>query len=416
MRMLRFAFDMIAMQFKKFLLSVLLMVISLLLIMFTVMIYKGEPYSYLSCDNMLSKGVEGTAMLCLDDDSFMLNDSGMDFLREVYERKEVYCIGSMVDYGCSYESLGELYEIQKGHVQDFEIELQDGLIEMKTLNSYTMPLCELRLKEGTPVSCLDFKDSEKVEYLYLGPAYEDIAVGTVFSEKDGSKLVVAGKIEENQRWIRSDLEHTYVSEILDYTVDCNYAIFLVSNQKIFSEGLWVCAEDGYTIEEAIDAAKEVGKKYGIKFTYETLKDKVKKTSKDTDLLLSYLSKLLGIVMVASLLMMITTQIVTMLENTKNYGVMYAVGFSGKEVNRMLLWKHIITSLSSLILAIPFAVFIAQRRFSNDEMGYMIKTLLAHYVFPVAMIIGIVMVLMMHIVTCAILKKFTPVKLIQNKVV
>ena len=209
---------------------------------------------------------------------------------------------------------------------------------------------------------------------------------------------------------------TYTSEILDYTIDCNYEIFLVTNQDVFSSGLWICAEDGYTIEQAIDAAKEVGKKYDIKFSYDTLMDKVNRVSQDTALLLSYLTKLLGIVMVASLLMIITTQIVTMLESSKNYGVMYAVGFSRREVNRMLLWKHIITAITSLVITIPLCMFVAQYRFANDDMNYMIKTVLSTYVFPAAIIVAIVIVIIMHIVTCAILKRLTPVKLIHGKVV
>lgn len=414
--MLRFAFDMIVSNLKKYILSVLLMSISLLLIMFSLLIYKGEQYSYISCNDALNKGIDGTAVLRLDESSFIYNQEVKTFLKEAFERKEIYCIGSMVDYGCAYESLNELYEIQRGHVQDYEIALQDDLIEIKMINSYAMPLCNLKLKEGIPIEELEFKDSEKIEYLYLGAAYEDIAVGTAFTEKDGKKFVVAGVIEENQRWILSSLVDTYTSEILDYTIDCNYEIFLVTNQDVFSSGLWICAEDGYTIEQAIDAAKEVGKKYDIKFSYDTLMDKVNRVSQDTALLLSYLTKLLGIVMVASLLMIITTQIVTMLESSKNYGVMYAVGFSRREVNRMLLWKHIITAITSLVITIPLCMFVAQYRFANDDMNYMIKTVLSTYVFPAAIIVAIVIVIIMHIVTCAILKRLTPVKLIHGKVV
>lgn len=414
--MLRFAFDMIVSNLKKYILSVLLMSISLLLIMFSLLIYKGEQYSYISCNDALNKGIDGTAVLRLDENSFIYNQEVKTFLKEASERKEIYCIGSMVDYGCTYESLNELYEIQRGHVQDYEIALQDDLIEIKMINSYLMPLCNLKLKEGIPFDKLEFKDAEQIGYLYLGAAYKDIDVGTVFTEKDGRKIVVAGVIQENERWILNSLVDTYTSEILDYTIDCNYEIFLVTNQEVFSSGLWISAEDGYIIEQAIDAAKEVGKKYGIEFSYDTLMDKVNRVSQDTDLLLSYLTKLLGIVMISSLLMIITTQIVTMLESSKNYGVMYAVGFSRREVNRMLLWKHIITAITSLVITIPLCMFVAQYRFANDDMNYMIKTVLSTYVFPVAIIVAVAIVIIMHIVTCAILKRLTPVKLIHSKVV
>ena len=85
--MLRFAFDMIAGQLKKFLLSVLLIVISLLLIMFSALIYKGEQYSYISCNDALSKGIDGTAVLRLDENSFIYNEEVKEFLKEAYERK-----------------------------------------------------------------------------------------------------------------------------------------------------------------------------------------------------------------------------------------------------------------------------------------------------------------------------------------
>ena len=129
--MLRFAFDMIVSNLKKYILSVLLMSISLLLIMFSLLIYKGEQYSYISCNDALNKGIDGTAVLRLDENSFIYNQEVKTFLKEASERKEIYCIGSMVDYGCTYESLNELYEIQRGHVQDYEIALQDDLIEIK---------------------------------------------------------------------------------------------------------------------------------------------------------------------------------------------------------------------------------------------------------------------------------------------
>ena len=109
--MLRFAFDMIVSNLKKYILSVLLMSISLLLIMFSLLIYKGEQYSYISCNDALNKGIDGTAVLRLDENSFIYNQEVKTFLKEAFERKEIYCIGSMVDYGCTYESLNELYEI-----------------------------------------------------------------------------------------------------------------------------------------------------------------------------------------------------------------------------------------------------------------------------------------------------------------
>ena len=95
--MLRFAFDMIVSNLKKYILSVLLMSISLLLIMFSLLIYKGEQYSYISCNDALNKGIDGTAVLRLDENSFIYNQEVKTFLKEAFESKEPVLIDYIID-------------------------------------------------------------------------------------------------------------------------------------------------------------------------------------------------------------------------------------------------------------------------------------------------------------------------------
>lgn len=413
MRSIRFAIDMIASRYKKFILSVLILIITLVLIMFTVMTYGGMNYSYISCENVFSSDMEdiGVIRIINYDEVY---EQIMDFIKTSYEREEIKAIGNIVDYGADDPSGGELLALQDGHATDYQNTLE-GLLEIKCMQTYVASLCSMELKKGKRIEELDYTDIDS-RYLYLGSGYSDIEVGTEYTDNYGSKYIVAGIMKDEQRWINSWLDCGFNNDVLDYSEDCTYAVFDLSIGKddVYSGSCWIVAEDGYSIEEAIDAAWKVGEEYGITFSYDTMMDMYEEEAKDTDALMSYLLNVMVIVIVSTILMMITLNIVIMMEDSKNYGAMYAVGFSSREINIMLLWRHIITSLCALIIAFGVCTYIAGIWFSNEDMSYMIKTILSHYVLPSGVVFVTVIVVISYLVTYVILKKMSPVKLLKRK--
>jgi ABC-type antimicrobial peptide transport system permease subunit len=119
-----------------------------------------------------------------------------------------------------------------------------------------------------------------------------------------------------------------------------------------------------------------------------------------------------IIICSTFFMLVTTQFVIMLEDSKNYGIMYAVGFSEKEVKHMLLMKHIITFILALVIAIPSCIWIAGKWFATSDMKYMIHTILLQNVVPSALVFIVVLLSLLHIVTGLFLKKMTPNTLIR----
>lgn len=411
MKSIRFAIKMFFLQMKKSVLSVLLMSISMFLLMFTVMIYVGENYTFISCDTSLKRNIANTGVLQLDLDDIDA-ESVLKFLEEAYNRKEIFCIGNTVDYGTRDPSGGVLLAQQEGHALDYQITLE-GLLEAKYMHSYAMNLCELKIEESLSIEELDVSQSD-ISYIYLGAGYEEIAVGTEYVDEHKQRYVVAGKLAEGQRFINNSLLDGYNTEILDYTGDCTYAVIVINDHQLYSNGCWISAAEGYTIEQAIDAAKETGKNYGITFTYETIDTMYKVASRDIQALLSYLWEVLMIVLASTLLMLVTIQIVTMLEEAKEYGIMYAVGFSKTEITGILLWKHVLTTLAALVVSGGACIYTAVLWFANEDIAYMLKTILGQYVFPAAVMFALVIVVVSYIITNVILSKFTPVKLMKSK--
>lgn len=411
MKIFRFAIDMITLDIKKFILSVLLLVIALVLEMFCVKTYVEAIYSGISADKTLKSGIEGTAFIKLD---FLNTDTTRnmeDFVKEVYESEEVEAIGSFLTYGI--DGFDELRVIQRGHARNYANTVDD-LLEIVSINTQTMELCELKLQSGKYVDELDFQNGE-VSYLYLGSGYADsVPAGTVYVQESGRKTIIAGIMEEGQRWISESLNGRYYTDELDYSFDCTYAVFSVIESGNRINSLFLTASEGYTIDEAIAVTDEVAEKYDISYTCDKLSDMYKEANKENEALISYLIKLLVLIIITTLTMLISTQVVIMLGNTKNYGVMYSVGFSQKEIGAMLLCRQFIMAICAIILSGAAMYYVAYTEYElSVDMDYVLKTILGTYVYPAGILMSAVMVGIVHIVTIIVLKRMTPVKLIRS---
>ncbi|MGN0375730.1 MAG: hypothetical protein ACI4EN_09560, partial [Butyrivibrio sp.] len=118
MYIVKLSFDMLASHFRKFVLSVFIMAVSLTLLMFAVMIYAEGNYSYISCDKTLSSGVEGTAIIRIDWEEY---DDAKIFIQKAYDREEISAVGSVIRHGLRTGIFDRMLEIQRGHAinQDY---------------------------------------------------------------------------------------------------------------------------------------------------------------------------------------------------------------------------------------------------------------------------------------------------------
>lgn len=404
---LRMAFDDIVSQFKRFVLSTLLIVICLVVLIFVIVTYKGQNYAYLSADEMLNDGFGNTGILSVNEaeDS---NDKMLGFINEANKRKEIACIGDMCLYGMKI--FPELYEIQsKG--KDCYFSVYEGCTTILTINSNIFELCELELGKGNYPSELDFSD-KKVSYLYLGSAYSSIPIGTKYNNESDITYIVAGIMKDGQRWIDPKLIDGISNQDLDYTIDCTYAVIEIQNSRVSTNGMWITANDGYSIEEAIEAAYEIGDKYGLKIRYATMKNRYEESCSDTLLLMSYLGKAFGIILPAIILMMIVMQIVSIMLQLHDYGIMCSMGFSIKEINIILIIKNFVMSILAFVIAVPIVLKIESTWF-DEEIQYIIKTVMINDALPWSIGILLVTIIVTSITSVTVMGKYTPVQLMRK---
>lgn len=421
---LRLALDNIFSQFKRFFISILLVVVCLTMVTYLVTIYVSAGYGYNTCDKLLTQGFDGTGVVTIN---LAQQDIDMDgFKNDVQKRKEVGAIGGMV--GNKANMPQEFYEVQKENMEGIFV-TERGVGGKSTsiisIDVSALKVCDFEISEGIKPEELDFgsesdeKNIEYTSYLYLGSAYSNIPIGKEYREEyvyDDIKIsyvsIVAGKLAEGQRWIDPGIATGMDSSDLDYTADCTYGVFEVRNDHVSNE-LFITASKGYSLDAAIQAAYEVAQVYGIDLLNRTLTDIYEESCEYTVLLLSYFGDALLLVIPAMILMLITMQIVSVMQELNSYGVMCAVGYSLKDINIMLIIKNIILAAVSVGIAAPIVIVLLEVSY-RDEFKLLSQTLLLSTSLPVAILIMLIVILITSSTTVIMLKQYTPVKLMGKR--
>lgn len=409
-----FAMDSISTHVRKFVLSVLLVFMCSLLVLFTLMAYHGQNLVYESCDYVLARGVKNTGIIQLMEGDFY-NEEIQNYVEQLEKRKEIHTIGDWNEYIESESELEPLWTIQEGNYgfQDSHMTETITGLRVQHVIGNAHKLCEMNLSSGTPVEQLNFSDSS-VYYLYLGYGFRDIPVGTTYQVEEGT-YQVAGILRSGQSWIKEELLFDFSSEIGNAAQSCDYMVFKICYQEPpLSDYFWISFAEGYSIEDALSVADQVAEESGIDIHYSSLQERYEVSQARTIILLQYLSHIIGIVGITALLMLISLQIVFILNNRKEYGILYAIGFSKRDIFLSAFFYNVITSVVAFVLVLPCLYWIAKKWFYNCGMDYIVERIFLPHMLPAELGMIGVLLLVVSIVTNSILHVFTPVRMIRSE--
>ena len=218
-------------------------------------------------------------------------------------------------------------------------------------------------------------------------------------------------MKETQRWVDPSISQGMWFEDLDYTLDCKYAVFAIGEESFASTELWIAANDGYTIDDALVAIDQIANKYKISVVYTTLTELYEASCSDTILLLNYFRDTFIIIVPAVILMLITMQMVSVMHELKTYGIMLANGYSMKDINIIMIIKNIILSVLGGACAIVPIVFIASNIYTFG-FDIVLEHIMVPYVFPVILITLCAIIMVTSLTSIIMLKKYTPIELMK----
>ena len=108
---IKLAIDTLVSSWKKISVSIFMMIVSLLLFLFTVIVYKGQKYAEQSCEETLAEGINNTGFIRVEDENFN-SDSVKEFNAYVNSMDEVRAYGNFVAYGINPVGMEELLQMQ----------------------------------------------------------------------------------------------------------------------------------------------------------------------------------------------------------------------------------------------------------------------------------------------------------------
>lgn len=395
---LRFAIDSIINYLRQSLIMVIIMTIGVMLIIFSAMISGGHNYAYRSIDELLSKGVDNTIVLRME-------ERDPDYVNELANQPEISVIGCSDIYGI--EPFPELYEIQKRYKTNTE-----GCLEIIEINHTASNLCNLNIVKGSRPDNLDYtsRNGKSVEYMYLGSYFSDIPIGTEF-ETERTVFIVAGILDRSQRWIDESLLYGFELDTMDYTFDCKSSILSFHDGPATSSDMWLCASDNYSIDQAIDIVYRLAEKYNADVRYTTLKTSYERSAQDWIVLNGILSKLIIIVCFSCVLMILCYQIYRLIIMKREMGIMLSVGFSISEISRSLILSNIILSIIAFLVSISLSLYVVKQWFQANDMMEIIHKVLLRYSCPISLSVLACIIVIMSILLTKFLNKLTPLEMI-----
>lgn len=405
----KYTIDSMKYRYKSILFTVVLLAVSLTL--FGVLLfYQGySRYNRSVCDSILTKGIKGTNLIRIED---FFSENALKFREKAKELDSIDCIGEVSDGATNF--LTELQQIQEGHK---EMEYKDS-IEMIYLDEQSVDLCELDFVEKREIDTTG-KNRATWSGLYLGNAYQDIPVGTIYSYKLENNIEVTfevmGILKAGEKYINSNITNGAIGlNSKDYTI-LDYAVICVSNDvPIISNWVYSVA-DGYTTEQAKQSLKDLSEELSISVEFASLEkyfDSVKSKEEEMNHLLL---QLLVMATIVSVIVSVSIQIVAFLNSSNEYGILYSLGASQKNLISIVSLEVIVKNIAALILAgIGTTLLVNKTTVYSIQTFYMTKEILLQSVFPKMIIFSLFNIVLILVLPCLILHNKTTVELMKGR--
>lgn len=284
-------------------------------------------------------------------------ETGSAFISDVYNAPEIDGVGTWT-YG-GFEHLttvdgeadywNEILEIQNNHVREFDED--PNYVQVVYMPGQAFRINDLELYRG---------NSEQAGHndgslIYLGYNFRDIPVGTVFADEvSGNRCVVEGVLQKNTSIVDSQdiLMNLGGGLELSYSVAMDNMVLIIPpcSDNYLSVDFFFKCSDGSTYEEAAGRIKSIAAQYGIGAETGTLQDRVDTVLSGTDWLIDAIAKLSVLLSFSSFVMILATQLLTILSRKDELGVWLISGIDRKKVFRILLGENMVKMLLASVLS------------------------------------------------------------------
>lgn len=409
---LRIAFDELLRE-KNSGVNIFLEAISLLLIGIVFFLQALNGYNKNEVDKILKYGVKDTGIVAIN------SYEELEKL-DIFEEKMKYINGvEQVGYGdigiiesTEYKGdfLEKIYEMQEGHQEicfNWDENEWGKNVETAMITVGSEDFFDFKIDEGYSFKTCEKLLEEYEEVIYLGSKLKGFEKGTVLYNKDNQKVIIGGYINEDLKMVKSEIS----GESIAY-FEMDYKILRIMKKRV---GYTMFAiSKGANMREVKEKIFELAQEYNVDInvkTYEGIFDGIESRNRT---IISFLDRILIVVLITVVLLQICMQSVHIIDNMKNYGILYANGFSMSDHFLIFSIQSIIKGFLATFLSLGAGYLIIDWYYT--DMIYSLDILysvLLRYVSWKVITCAIVIAAFTAIISITIFSRKTPKELVQE---
>lgn len=413
----RFSFDNMSKNIKKVVIIVLLQVIVFVLIGQVLIEYNKQNYVPDKCESILSAPLEKCEKI--DFGSADLSEERIiKFVKEIYKIEGLLAVGSECSGAQGRKNTifnGKLREIQSSNPDKSYIEMDDSLrckdTQASLLLYYNFDYADkIDIPKNQPIDTV---------YLVLGNAYKEIPAGSEYVEvlDNGfeAHYVVAGILEKGEELVETTLVDPREIEF----INCDYEIFIMYPMEDYQYSrpyVSYAIDENHTVEEIHNEIIRIADKHGIAredISFFNAKRSLEIFNEPMNYIVGMILDIAVIIIVATVLVSICIQSVTIIDSMNMYGIMYANGSRRKDVAMIVILENLVKTILSIITAYAFARWYYGMAFDASISFEAELAVLNGIVIYQVTGIGLLIMAVSTIVPLIIINKNTPSKLIRG---
>lgn len=429
---IRFAFESLTSSVRMLFIYLLVMSSGIVLIAMALTLYEDTRYNEKSTNEVLTSGIDNTGYLIMSD---LTTDQKKEVLSKLSEENSGIKAGFIEHFNGSINELKPLAASQSRLRGDSE---GGSPLEALVIKNEILSICDVELSDGELYDELP-KDCA---YIYLGAGFSDIPVGSTYEietiygsevgysfreliqQKDNIKnikLIVKGHFEDKQQYISPEILKTEIGDNI-CTIDMNDQVVIASDYPIEPselESFFLYNEDSDSslydcMQSTIDNMKS---EEDMKITYGTFTDIFDKLEDNQGVMLAYILKLAIMVVLSVIVIQLCVSSITIINNSKRYGIMYANGFSKRDMIYTIVMEAVIRCIMAIMLAVVIGylgINIVFGSYSDSvELISRVMMVIKKYVLVKTIAVSFIIAIVGAYVPIVIISRQMPVKLIKS---
>lgn len=362
---IRIAFDELLHE-KNAAANVVLETVSLLLVGVVIFVQALVHYNEYKTNEILHYGVERTGLIIIDNSE---PEVMPEFLKQISKVDGMAQLGSATtgyfdknDY--ENQVFDEIYEIQKDH-RDITSGFTEGflgqVIETVTIANGSETLFDFKVKKGYSFDECEQFLGDYYQVIYLGSKIANMDIGTVVEDKYGRKSLVVGYLESGLKMVKEDIG----DEMVAYT-DMDYKLLCVSGGEVDEYGLMYFGIDkGVDMYQFKQDIYQAARDNAVEIHIKTFDGIFQDIESNNQVYIEFLKQILAIVLVTVVILQVCMQTVHIIDNFKNYGVMYANGFATIDYMVIFAVQSLIKGIVAIFLALAGGYIILDVFFASN---------------------------------------------------